>query len=308
VTITDLKSGWVFVDVIKNWQLIIYGLGLIREIQDTYEIDRVRFRIYQPRLSNFGVWEISLEELLKYEPYIQERAALAAVVGAPRTPGEKQCRYCSERPHCPALVGLMDLIVDASFDDISIQAGAVEQGRVHPSELASFNGPEDWTFGRLALERLRDQLKILFYKEVPEAQKLSTPMLDWILYHRALFQGWFAVVDQELEDRIREGGHSAHFHIVNGNASREWIDDGAPARELAWIGIDPAKAYIRKPISPAQAEEIIKKAGFRKADAKRFIKSSVVRRPGKPTLAPRTVDRESVIDLAGSSFDDISED
>ena len=59
--------------------------------------------ILQPRLSvNPSVWEIDLEDLIRFGEYAKERAQLAAEGLGDYNPGEDQCRFCRARQRCRA--------------------------------------------------------------------------------------------------------------------------------------------------------------------------------------------------------------
>lgn len=103
VAIIDYKYGTgVRVDAPGNEQLMLYGLG-------AYEADVlglakvVRIIIVQPRLDHVSVWEISVEDLLKWRAEVAIPAAeLAMTDDAPFGPSEEACRFCPVRGQCKA--------------------------------------------------------------------------------------------------------------------------------------------------------------------------------------------------------------
>lgn len=103
VAIIDYKYGTgVRVDAPGNEQLMLYALG-------AYEADVlglakvVRIIIVQPRLDHVSVWEISVEDLLKWRAEVAVPAAeLAMSDDAPFGPSEEACRFCPVRGQCKA--------------------------------------------------------------------------------------------------------------------------------------------------------------------------------------------------------------
>lgn len=105
VEIMDYKHGkGVFVDAQNNSQMRLYGLGAYTELEHLYDIQRVRMTVLQPRMSNFGSEEISINELLHWaESYVQPRAALAWKGDGVFVPGD-HCSdgFCRARFQCAA--------------------------------------------------------------------------------------------------------------------------------------------------------------------------------------------------------------
>ena len=59
LTVIDLKYGkGVAVDVERNPQMMLYGLGALELFDAIYDIDTVRMTIYQPRLESVSTWEM----------------------------------------------------------------------------------------------------------------------------------------------------------------------------------------------------------------------------------------------------------
>ena len=57
--VIDLKYGkGVAVEVERNPQMMLYGLGALELFDAIYDIDTVRMTIYQPRLESVSTWEM----------------------------------------------------------------------------------------------------------------------------------------------------------------------------------------------------------------------------------------------------------
>ena len=64
IHVIDLKMGkGVVVDAENNTQGMLYALGAVEEYGYLYDFDKVVIHIYQPRVSNFSTWELSILDL-----------------------------------------------------------------------------------------------------------------------------------------------------------------------------------------------------------------------------------------------------
>ena len=99
--IFDLKFGWGIVEVFRNFQMILYALGMVDNIQ----FDKVHFHIVQPRPyhpeGTHRIWEVTREELLDFIPQLQ-KAAFEALGLDPQAVTGSHCRYCSALYACPS--------------------------------------------------------------------------------------------------------------------------------------------------------------------------------------------------------------
>lgn len=99
----DLKYGkGIPVTAVKNKQMMLYALGLIKEYGYIFGAEIVRMTIYQPRLDSISVWEIGVKELLMWaEQYLKPRAILAYKGEGDFVPGE-HCGFCRVKATCRA--------------------------------------------------------------------------------------------------------------------------------------------------------------------------------------------------------------
>ena len=102
--VIDYKYGkGVAVSAINNPQMKLYGLGALNDYGFAYEIEKVRLHIYQPRMNNISVDELSASELLKWaEETVKPTATKAAKGKGDYNPGE-HCRFCPHAGKCRAL-------------------------------------------------------------------------------------------------------------------------------------------------------------------------------------------------------------
>lgn len=101
--IIDLKYGkGVSVSATDNKQMMLYGLGAIKEVSMAYDFDEVEMTIYQPRLHNITTFIMSCEELLTWaETELRPRALMASKGEGEFAPGDA-CRFCRAKATCKA--------------------------------------------------------------------------------------------------------------------------------------------------------------------------------------------------------------
>jgi hypothetical protein len=101
--IIDLKYGQgVPVSAENNKQMMLYGLGALKEFDFMYDINTVRMTIYQPRIDNFSTWEITVSELMEWgAKKLKPLAAMAFEGKGEYVPGQ-HCRFCKAKAVCKA--------------------------------------------------------------------------------------------------------------------------------------------------------------------------------------------------------------
>lgn len=119
IHVCDLKYGkGVRVDADNNPQGMLYALGAYAEFGYLSDFKQVLISIVQPRLDHISEWSISVKDLLKWAEWVSQRAEIALSPDAERVPGEKQCRFCSAKGKCPALMKYTEKIIMSDFDDL----------------------------------------------------------------------------------------------------------------------------------------------------------------------------------------------
>lgn len=101
--IIDFKYGkGVPVNATENKQMMLYGLGALREFDYMYDIHRVRMTINQPRLDSISTYEILATDLKIWaDQELVPRAKLAFNGEGEFVPG-KHCQFCKVRATCKA--------------------------------------------------------------------------------------------------------------------------------------------------------------------------------------------------------------
>lgn len=102
--VIDFKYGkGVEVSATENTQMMIYALGALDAYSWEYDIRCVRMTIIQPRKQNISEYELSVEELVKWQEEKLTPAARKADKGeGEQMPGE-WCRFCKVQAQCAKL-------------------------------------------------------------------------------------------------------------------------------------------------------------------------------------------------------------
>ena len=101
--VIDYKYGkGVAVSAEDNPQEKCYGLGALNDFGFAYEIELVRLHIYQPRINNVSVYELTADELLAWGEDIKPVAEQAAQGKGEYNAGP-WCRFCLHAGRCRTL-------------------------------------------------------------------------------------------------------------------------------------------------------------------------------------------------------------
>ncbi len=140
----DYKYGHRFVDAFRNWQLILYAIGVL-DSEGVPPDDRkhwsITLAIGQPRnyhpLGPIRTWEIGGPALMRYVEPLQRAAIEASVSNAPLRTGD-HCRDCTARAWydevtglvdvCPALQRSAALSIDVAYEQTPVTMSAAAVG------------------------------------------------------------------------------------------------------------------------------------------------------------------------------------
>ena len=101
LNIVDYKHGkGVRVSAEKNPQMMLYALGSLEIFDGIYDIESVRMTIYQPRLSNISVSEMSKAALLEWADTALTQKAQLAYEGKGDFHSGEWCRFCKAKAEC----------------------------------------------------------------------------------------------------------------------------------------------------------------------------------------------------------------
>ena len=254
-----------------NGQLAMYALGTLEKFGLVYDgIERVKLVVLQPRIEHFDEHDMTVEELLAFGEEVTIAAGRTQLPDAIEDlhPGEKQCKFCKAKHICPALkesvsqsLALISPAEPADFEDLTL-----------PKKAASLQVDPDVSGEKLAE----------FMRAVP------------------LIEEAIKAARAELERRLFDGQQVPGFYLGVGKmGNRMWKDEEQAAEELTKSGRLPAsEAYVKKPISPTQAEKKLKSRP--KVWSK--LAPLITQAPGKPSVC-REGDKNPPYQI-GSTADD----
>lgn len=282
LVISDLKYGkGIWVDAVNNPQARLYALGFFYKWDWKYHFEKIIIRIGQPRLGNWGVWEITRQELLDFAEFVRIRAAMAWRLNAPRRVSKKGCQWCKVKATCTAMMVTLDNLAYAELDLLE-------------DELES----DDMSLIR---ERLREEFKM----HTAAVTRLSDADLVRILDFRKPIEQWFHEIQLQLERKAADGHRVPEMKLVEGRSNRQWRNEPKAAEHLIFLGLTDEDIYETKMRSPNQMEEALRKVA--KLDRKCIavaLDGYDYKPPGKPTLVKDDDPRVSLGDADEGAWDD----
>jgi hypothetical protein len=302
--ICDLKTGFRFVPIEGNTQLMLYALGCLSRYNLTHDIRSIRLMIYQPQHGGMREHVITIEELLAFAAVAKEAAR--AVEDATREfplvqstlgqsglaldweqvylnpdPNEDDCAFCRAMSTCPAKRAKFERIAGVGFDVIA-------------------EGDYVWDMQTETTEKLSTAMKA-----VGELEDLCK------------------AIRAEVERRLLLGMPVTDFGLELGReGARNWRDPAAAALYLhKTMRLPIEKVYDMKLISPTTAETLAGyKQGKKVAKPKtvpiiserqwKGMQANIVRSKPVPSVKPASqiTIPYSPAALDDSSFDAIDED
>jgi hypothetical protein len=220
-----------------NPQLALYGLGILAEVKEIADIERVRLVISQPRITTKpSEYDLSVEDLEAWA-YGAARSAVVTALNAAQAsrgdeewndvflrPGEEQCRFCKAKATCPAL---RDEVAQLAF------AGTPAT----PEEFEALPG--------IALPG------------VPHAE---SAWLSACLGKVDLIEDWCKAVRAEVERRLLAGETVPGYKVVQGKmGNRSWVDAAQAEEQLKAMRLKVEEMYDLSLISPTSAKKLAPK-------------------------------------------------
>lgn len=102
--VIDYKYGkGVAVSAQDNPQMKLYGLGALNDYGFIYDVETVRLHIYQPRLNNISVDELTVPDLLAWAEKTVKPTAEKAAKGKGNYNAGEHCRFCPHAGRCRKL-------------------------------------------------------------------------------------------------------------------------------------------------------------------------------------------------------------
>lgn len=259
--IIDYKHGQgVPVDVVDNFQLIIYAVGALHARDSFMPLpNKVRCTIIQPRCHHpdgrIRSVDYTPQELAALMDQVIQAAEKTDAPDAPLIASDKACRWCSHAK-CTARA-------EAAL------AGA--QAVFQPVPVQSFT-PE---------------------KVLREPGQLSDEEIFMVLDNIQLIRGFLNKVEEHAVTTIKAGGKVPGFKLIPGRGQRNFAySEEAVEKKLRNLHkTDGAKLgkrdiTVTKVLSPAQLEKKIKPQV--KASTWKIIEGLIVKKSGSPKLVPES--------------------
>ncbi|WP_207479520.1 DUF2800 domain-containing protein [Arenibaculum pallidiluteum] len=131
----------------------------------------------------------------------------------------------------------------------------------------------------------------------PAPEMLSIEQLGRVLDAADGIEAWLRSVRAYVQNKVAAGEPVPGWKLVEGRqGNRDWVDEACAAAALAGAGLSDADIYVRKLISPTQAEKLLGKAAMRP------LATLVSRPPGRPTLAREADPRPAITSAAATDF------
>jgi hypothetical protein len=104
MTVIDYKYGvGVPVSAVDNPQLKLYALGALNDYGFAFDVTKVELHIYQPRINNVSVDNLTVEELLAWAEQTVKPTAKKAAAGKGGYKAGSHCRFCPHAGKCRKL-------------------------------------------------------------------------------------------------------------------------------------------------------------------------------------------------------------
>ena len=254
----DLKYGvGIGVSEVNNTQLMIYAAGLLMTIKNIHkEVDKIFLHIYQPRykkMEKHRFWEISKEDLKKWtvDVLLPTIKDLNDDTNLEFSPGEKTCQWCQAKGNCRARTAHGLEVAKVEFNEFKAEKTIV----------------------------------------VPRVNEMSNDELSKFLKLSAILSSLIKDVPAEALKRVQAGEEIVGFKQVLGRKNRIWKEDENTTAARLVSFVDPKKIFIRKLITPAQAEKKAVNNGHKKKD----IAELIITPKGAPTIAPMFDKRPAIL-------------
>lgn len=283
MTITDLKFGkGVLVYAKDNTQAILYALGFFYAWDWLYDFQTIEIRICQPRKGHLDTWTITREELLAYADEGRIRAHAAWSLDAPRTPGEKQCTFCKVKADCGAHFYWQAELSSGAFTSI--------EDEVTEDDVLM----------------LKDRIDLGDFGKFKDVYKLTTAEMAKLYRYRAMFEGWWKSLHNELNIRAAAGENVPGMKMVEARSKRVLRNEKMVRTVLELdYGITREELVTEKMIGPVAIEKLLRKHGVRPKDLVAVLDPLVHKPMGKPTLVSDADRRPAIVDLTEIAFGDL---
>lgn len=286
--VLDLKYGkGVVVEIVKNWQLLIYAAGALESLSkyiEVKEIDSITMGISQPRVKEeVSLWSLSVTDFIEEvnhtrrifyyasEFYLNNLSMTfdylcrSTVGNSPIfSPDDHTCKWCKGKSDCPGLIHSIEESIDSCFDDFT-------EDSVLPENI---------------------EKKILTSNDFKHKLVLKHDAIP-------LINQWCKSVHEMLYSRLLAGetGYGKKL-VVGRRGKRTWVNTDKVIHLLKSMKYKTSEYFERIFISPAKCEKLLGKAKWKKIEE--FSRYS----EGKPIIVDENDPREAIDPI---DFDDLTE-
>lgn len=302
--IGDAKFGYKPVPVERNPQLMTYALAKYRQIELAYDIETVRFWIFQPALrAEPFEWSCSINELLAFAHTLRSKAC--SVLVAERefwATGEGEHIQEEMQSHTPAHVSEvvhLDHLFAIPSDRLKEWSTTFLNPKPNGEECAFCRAKAYCPSVRNALETamqadfsvVAEDLKAAKPTVMAGPAGADAPTLNEWMKLTDLAESWAKAVRAELERRALQGETFPDWGLELGRAgARAWDDPAAAEEALKTMRLKTEDMYDLTLISPTSAEKLTKaKAGEKPALGPRQwakLQKLIGRSDPKPSVKP----------------------
>jgi hypothetical protein len=147
----------------------------------------------------------------------------------------------------------------------------------------------------IAMIEFEDDMAVM-----PRVEKMTPAALGRAMMEIEVVEAWCSSVREHALMSALDGNMPEGFKLVSKKTNRRWVDEDKAAGALRSLyELEDAAIYVRKLVSPAQAEKLVGKSSAKS------LESLTTRPPGGATLAPLSDKRKAITpDDAKSEFGD----
>lgn len=310
----DLKWGMgVQVYAKDNEQQEMYSDAGLQEFDFLGEVEQIHLHILQPRLKHFDEHVLSRTELDGRIDVIRQASkeiAFTPVDLLSATPGDKQCKFCKVSPdQCKERTYYTLELITSDFVDLDKGFVKVEMPQAEKLLAQSFGvKPKDVEYDDLGTFTVKKpSIRPALEAATERLTSAEDERLATLMDAADMIEGFAKAVRAEVERRLLAGKFTdARYKLVEGRmGNREFEDEEAAEAEMKAMRLKSYEMYIKKLITPPQAEKLLKEKNPRKWEK---LQKLIVQRQGKPSVAPSSDKRPTLSMAIAEQFEELPEE
>ena len=255
-----------------NSQMMLYAIAALKAYSWLVDVEIVKMSIIQPRLDNYPICELTVEELNAWAESIKPIARMAFEGKGEQHPGD-WCMFCKAKPVCRACAEEALALARDEFTDLDSAAGAILPEPAKCEESSDLTASYDV-----------DRQTVVFKSPglVPITELAA--MLPTLSRIGSWIEAVFAFVSSEA---ITHGVTIPGYKVVEGRARRVFSDAEAAAKAAAEAGV--TNIYKTELKSLAEIEKMMGNKRFAEV-----LGDYVIKPPGKLSLVAEDDPRPAV--------------